>query len=150
MSNKTVLPAKPEKYGIKVFILANARNYYPCSMEVYTGKSPPGNSGNKPEDIVHRLCSNITPGHVVIGDNLFPSLSLSLKLCENKIFYLGMMRNIRREIPNELRDFKGISLYSSRFLFAHESMNMLVSYIAKKTKNVILLSNIHFIDEIPN
>ena len=25
------LPAKPEKYGIKVFILVDARNYYPCS-----------------------------------------------------------------------------------------------------------------------
>ena len=59
------------------------------------------------------------------------------------------MRKIRRDISNELRDFKGIALYSSRFLFAHESMNMLVSYIAKKTKNVILLSNIHFNDEIP-
>ena len=117
-------------------------------MEVYTGKAHPEipEINQKISFFVLQQCSNITPGHVVVGDNLFTSLSLSLELFENKIYYLGMVRKFRREIPNESRNFKGISLYSSTFLFANENMNMSVSYISKKTKNVILLSNIHFND----
>ena len=60
-----------------------------------------------------------------------------------------MLRNFRREIPTDMRDIKGQSLFSSRFLYNYESNNTLISYVAKKTKNVILLSNVHFDDAIP-
>ena len=63
------LPAKPDKYGIKVFILADSKTYYPFVIEAYTGKSKLNNS---PEDIVLRLCSYLRLGHIVVGDNYLP------------------------------------------------------------------------------
>ena len=48
---------------------------------------------------------------------------------------------MRVEIPCPLHSIKTRNIYSSRFLSAER--NMLVSYVAKKNKNVFLLSNVH-------
>ena len=48
------LPSKPDNYGFKMFILADAINSYPLNIEIYTGK---GLANNSPEDIVMRLAS---------------------------------------------------------------------------------------------
>jgi len=31
--------SKPGKYGIKLWVAADAKNFYACNMQVYTGKS---------------------------------------------------------------------------------------------------------------
>ena len=43
------IPTKPDRYGIKIFIIADSLNFYPINIEVYTGKTA---FSNKPEDIV--------------------------------------------------------------------------------------------------
>ena len=55
---KQYLPSKPDKYGIKIFILADARTYFPFGMEAYTGSK--STIANKPDDIVLRLCSTLS------------------------------------------------------------------------------------------
>ena len=52
------------------------------------------------------------------------------------------MRSHRREILNDLQNAKR-PVTSSLFSFDHENKIMLVSYLAKKNKNVIMLSSSH-------
>ena len=139
------LPNKPDKYGLKVWIIADSRTFYPMNAEVYTGKC--NFLSNSPEDITLRLVSAINPGHVIVGDNLFTSLSLSKRLLlDHNLFYLGTVRQRRRFLPKSIRMIKGIPIYSSTFYFSDN--HTLVSYIPKKGRSVILMSNIHHHEEI--
>lgn len=56
-SFRQYIPSKPNKYGIKIFALVDARNFYNVKMEIYAGKQPPGpfEKSNTPEDVVIRL-----------------------------------------------------------------------------------------------
>ena len=63
---------------------------------------------------------------------------------------MGMMRKNRKEIPDQMKDIKGVPILSCRYLYTHsEYTNTLLSFVAKKTKNIVLLSNIHFQEEVP-
>ena len=138
------IPSKPDKYGIKIFILADSTTYYPYNIEVNSGKI---SLSHKPEDIVLRLVAPCRSGHVVVGDNYFTSLRLCNALVDRfTIRYFGTLRAIRREVPSEMKETKNIPLYSSRFLYYKDSM--MVSYKAKKNKSVLLLSNYHHNDTI--
>ena len=147
-SFKQFIPSKPDRYGIKVYVLADSSNYFPINFEVYCGKQE---VSNKPDDLVARLSSILKPGHIICGDNYFTSLFLSRSLVINsEIYYLGTMRKCRREIPNSVKDIKGLPLYSSRLFYSEETKTSLLSYVTKKNKSVLLLSNIHSKLIIPN
>ena len=97
-----------------------------------------------------RLCTVLKSGHIVCGDNYFSSLSLSNSLLSKyNIHYLGTLRKNRREVPKYMNDNKGLPIFSSRFFLTQEKTNSILSYVTKKTQNVLLLSNIHFSKEIP-
>ncbi|KAI6648157.1 PiggyBac transposable element-derived protein 4 [Oopsacas minuta] len=138
-SFKQYIPSKPDRYGIKIWVIADSKNYYPLILEIYIGKT---NLSNKPEDIVLRLACVLNPGHIIVGDSYFTSLSLTNKLLkQHQIGYLGTIKKMRVEIPRSLHVTKTRELYSSIFLFTDK--HILLSYIAKKNKNVFLLTNVH-------
>ena len=146
-SFKQFIPSKPDRYGLKIYVLADSVNYYPINFEVYCGKQ---SVSNKPYDLVMRLCTVLKSGHIVCGDNYFSSLALSNSLLSQyNINYLGTLRKNRREVPKYMNDNKGLPIFSSRFFLTQEKTNSILSYVTKKTQNVLLLSNIHFSKEIP-
>ena len=75
------MPNKPDKYGLKLWVLADSKNFYPINLEVYTGKN---SLSNKPEELSLRIVRNISPNHVLVGDNYFTSLSLSKQLLDER------------------------------------------------------------------
>ena len=145
-SFKQYMPRKPDRYGLKVWVLADAKTFYPYNLEIYTGKT---SLKNTPEEIVLRLTSPLKSGHIVVGDNYFTSLKLSGKLLRDRnIGYLGTIRKRRREIPRNLYDTKTRSIYSSTFIYTDK--HVLVSYVPKRLRNVFLLSNVHKKITIPS
>ena len=102
-------------------------------MEVYIGKQQ---LSNKSEDVVTRLSSKLRSGHVICGDNYFTSLNLNNLLFQKGVFYFGKLRKIRREVPKTMINIKGLTEYSSKFLFNKD--NAMVSYIPRKNRNVLL------------
>jgi hypothetical protein len=36
---RVFIKSKPRKYGLKLWVAADAKNFYACSMQVYSGKS---------------------------------------------------------------------------------------------------------------
>ena len=61
------IPSKPEKYGVKIFALCDAKTFFTGSLEVYFGKQQTGphEVSNSPADIVERLISRLKE-HAVI------------------------------------------------------------------------------------
>lgn len=146
-SFRVYMKNKPAKYGIKVFLLCDARTYYTVNMEIYAGNQPDGpfEISNKVPDLVKRMIRPIsgTNRNVTI-DNWFTSIPLALDLLkDHKLTIVGTLRKDKREIPPEFKTTKDKRLCSSTFGFHEENMT-LVSYVPKQNKVVLGLSTMHY------
>lgn len=143
------IPSKPNKYGIKIFALADAKMYYTVNMEVYVGLQPEGpyKVSNSPQAIVERLCEPIyNSNRNLTVDNWFTSINLIESLLAKKITVVGTIRKNKRELPLEFSNPAERPIKSSMFGFGKNCT--LVSYIPKKKKNVLLVSSMHHDDSI--
>lgn len=73
-SFRIYIPSKPNKYGIKIFALCDAKMCYTSKLEVYTGQQPDGpyKISNSASDVVYRLCENLRKsGKHLTTDNWF-------------------------------------------------------------------------------
>ncbi|KAJ8914727.1 hypothetical protein NQ315_017437 [Exocentrus adspersus] len=144
------IPSKPAKYGVKIFALVDSKTFYTLNMEVYVGKQPEGPFAvsNSPKDVVARLCQPIKgTGRNVTVDYWFTSLELLENLKKNfNLTLLGTIRKNKKELPQEFANPSTRPPFSS--MFAFQKHVTLVSYIPKKGKNVLLVSGIHYDDEI--
>lgn len=142
------VPNKLGKYGIKIFSLIDASVFYTMNLEIYVGKQPEGPFQQEctSREVVKRLCQPIFgSGRNVTGTNWFTSYDVANDLFLEKITYVGTIKN-KKEIPSSFVTTQGREEYSSKFGF---QKNMtLVSYIPKKSKNIILLSTMHNDDSI--
>lgn len=143
------IPSKPAKYGLKIFALVDARNFYIKNLEIYPGKQPDGpySSSNKPFDIVDRIVQPISKtNRNVTFDNWFTSYELVQHLLsEHKLTSVGTLRKNKRQIPPEFtKSRKGV--FTSQFAFQKDIT--LVSHTPKKNKIVLLMSSLHHDDSI--
>lgn len=149
-SFRQYIPSKPNKYGIKIFALADSRSFYTLKMEIYAGKQPEGPFmiDNSPASVVNRLCEPIAnSGRNLTCDNWFTSVPLALDLLKNKrLTLVGTIRKNKREIPPIFVATKGRKKCSSMFAFGRDCL--LVSYVPKVNKNVLVLSTLHENDTI--
>jgi hypothetical protein len=49
------MPQKPEKFGIKFWLLCDAKNYYVCNGLPYVGKFEERTSAGLASDVIHQL-----------------------------------------------------------------------------------------------
>lgn len=149
-SFRQYIPSKPNKYGIKLFALCDAKMFYTSKLEVYVGKQPEGpyEMSNKPEDIVLRTCQHLSGSNRNITmDNWFTSVPLARKLLTDyKLTSIGTLRKNKRELPDEFSKPAKRPEHTSMFGFTEDCT--IVSYIPKKKKNVIMLSTMHHHDDI--
>ena len=135
------IPSKPNKYGIKIYALVDAKMYYLHHLDIYARKQPDGpySLSNKPEDVVRRLTAPISgSGRNITADNWFTDIDLLQELKEKKLSYVGTLKRNKRQLPPELVVSKGRKELSS--LFGFQKDIMLVSYVPKPKKTVILVS----------
>lgn len=138
------IPSKPNKYGIKIYALVDAKMYYSHGLEIYAGKQPDGpyNISNKPTDVVRRLTACISgSGRNITADNWFTDIDLVQELKEKKLSYVGTLKRNKRQLPTEFSISKGREVLSSVFGFQKDTT--LVSYVPKRNKTVILVSTFH-------
>lgn len=144
-SFRQYIPSKPNKYGIKIYALTDAKMFYTSNLEVYVGQQHEGpyKVDNGSQALVKRLCSVIDKsGRNITCDNFFTSIPLVDSLMQNhKLSVIGTIRKNKKELPTEFTNVKGRREKSS--LFAHRNNCTLVSYVPKKNKNVLLISSMH-------
>ncbi|XP_065658110.1 piggyBac transposable element-derived protein 4-like [Hydra vulgaris] len=131
------MPNKPDKFGIKFWILADLKTKYCLSIKPYLGKDE-----SRVENLgTHVVMSLMEPylghGYNVTTDNFFTSVDLATKLLQKKTSIVGTVKHSRKEIPA----FDPLPLYDSSF-YINGPLNLIV-YQAKKKKTVILLSTLH-------
>ncbi|XP_036322141.1 piggyBac transposable element-derived protein 4-like [Rhagoletis pomonella] len=140
-SFRQYMPSKPERYGIKFWMLACSKSCYVWNMQPYLGKMP----GNQPERIQgQRVVLDLVTGlkgHNVTIDNFFSSFELGQKLLEKNLTMVGTMRKNKRSIPAKLSECKKVPVYTSNFAFTQNTT--LVSYIGRKDKCPVVQSTMH-------
>lgn len=144
------MPNKPNKYGIKIFALADSKTFYAMNLEVYVGKQPDGPYAvdNSASAVVQRMCKSIKgSGRNVTCDNWFSGIDLVKCLLQDYgLTFLGTIRKNKRELPIEFSCPSKRPVASSMFAF-HKDIT-LVSYIPKQSKNVLLVSSTHHDDNV--
>jgi len=135
-------PAKPAKYGIKIFWICDAVNGYALNGKIYTGKEDGKVSRDLASKVTKELASGFyDSGRVLTMDNYFTSLPLVEYLAENKLAVVGTVRSNKPDLPSDFREIGKRNLHSSLFLFRPKVM--LASYVGKKKKLVNFLSSLH-------
>lgn len=144
-SFRQYIPNKPAKYGIKIYAMVDAKNFYTVNLEIYPGKQPEGPflQSNKAFDVVDRLVHPISKSHRNITmDNWFTSIPLVTHLQQNhKLTSTGTLRKNKKEIPPNFITTRRKEVYSTQFAFQKDMT--LISYMPKRSKVVLVLSSLH-------
>lgn len=146
---KMYIPSKPEKYGIKIMALTDARTHYLYNAYIYAGKDTDGvgltneeRKFGKPTQSVIRLAKPLyNSNRNITADNWFSSIELADHLLKNKLTYVGTLKKNKREIPAEFLPKRSRKVGETLYGFTRNTT--LVSYTPKKNRSVILLSTMH-------
>ena len=138
---------KPDKYGLKIWILSDSSTAYVQNAQIYLGKT-----GNLPEvglaqRVVHDLSRPLEgSGRNITCDNFFTSIPLAQSLLQKKLTILGTIRSNKRQLPPEFCKDKSREQHST--LFGFSDRMSLCSYVPKKGAVVNLLSTMPPDDQI--
>ena len=109
LSFRQYLPAKPTKYGIKVWEVCDSRNGYCFDFDVYLGR-PTGPGGNETREVelgkktVLKLTEKLrNKNYHVYFDNYFTGVPLLEELLQRGTYGCGTMRINRKGLPQDLR-----------------------------------------------
>nr|CAH7725072.1 unnamed protein product [Callosobruchus chinensis] len=146
---KMFLPNKPDKYGLKLMCLTDARNGYLFNSYIYCGKDSDGRGLSedekklsKPSQSVIRLARPIfQTNRNITTDNWFSSTEIARTLKENGLTFVGTMKKNKREIPANFLPNKKRGIGDSIYGFTEDLT--LISYAGKKGKATILISSMH-------
>ena len=96
------LPKKPHKWGIKAWVLADAKSGYTWNLDIYTGRSDERDS-NLPlsSHVVLSLAADLLgKGYNFFFDNFYTSPDLCKRLYQNNSGSCGTVRLNRKGIPD--------------------------------------------------
>ena len=135
---KQYLKDKPIKWGIKVFVLADAHNGYIKNLQVYTGK---GIESRRANDI--GLCTKVVldlmeefdgSGLHLYTDNYYTSPTLYQHLYKHGINACGTCSSSRRGFPKDIV-LKPTELNRGKFQFRSNGPLLATSWVDKRTIN---------------
>lgn len=139
---KMYIPSKPDKYGLKIISLCDARTFYFISGIPYVGKENVKKRGDLsfPTQYVLRLTEPYkNSNRNVTTDNWFTSYELSEELSNNNLTLVGTLRKNKKETPPSM--LLPTAVGQSKFLY--QDNKMMVSYTPKRNKKVLLMSSMH-------
>lgn len=135
------MPNKPDKFGIKFWLLAELDSKYVLNGFSYLGKEE-----ERPNDelqgsfVVKKLVEPYyNRGHNVTTDQFFTSYDLALDLLAKKTTLVGTVNKNRKYTPKITGKQE---LHSSKF-FENEKGVLVTIYQCKPSKQVTLLSTLH-------
>ncbi|KAL7292612.1 hypothetical protein TKK_0013742 [Trichogramma kaykai] len=132
---------KPDKYGLKIISLNDAKTAYMINAVPYLGKSTEITERDEaiPEYYFRLVCEPIyNSNRAVTCDNWYNSIPLLLRMFKEpyNIQITGTVRKSKREIPAE---FLVVPKERPATKFAHTNELTLLSFAPKKSNKVILI-----------
>lgn len=129
------MPNKPDKFGIKTWMLVDVETKYILNGFPYLGKE-----SDRPTDklqgefIVEKLIEPYkNKGYCVTADNFFSSYTLVENLLKKKTTFIGTVRKNKKELPTCVKELNKI--YASE-LYEDGKGCTLTIYQGRKDKNV--------------
>ena len=144
---RVYMPQKPGKYGILFRVRTDAKYRYVSRMLPYTGKTANADGSatqrQSPTSIVMDLCRHILgSGRNMTFDRYYTNIDMVEDLVKkHNITVVGTINSNRVHVPEELKSVVGREVLSTKF--AWSGALMLLSYVPKPKKNVLLLSTQH-------
>ena len=77
-------------------------------------------------------------------DRYFTTHGLVWNLLQQDLPLIGTIMLNRREVPSHFKAAKGREIKSTKALYDHSSKILLLSYVLKRNKNVLMMSSSHF------
>ena len=136
---RVYMKSKPDSCGIKIWANCENPSGYVWNSQVYTDQISFAPEKKQGQRVVLDLVKGLGQGCGVTCDNFFTSLELAKELAKQNKTLLGTIRQIRKEGPKIMLPSKSCEVNSSLFLFLRDEM--MVSYVPRKNKSVILLSS---------
>lgn len=98
---------KPTRWGMKLWVVADATNGYTYDFEVYVGKGVQVSKNGLAYDVVMRLCKYLEgQGYHVYFDNFYTGVQLVKDLLKKKIACCGTLQTCRKGVPPDFKDTK--------------------------------------------
>lgn len=131
------MPAKPTKWGLKAWGLADAETGYMYNWKLYLGKD-----GGRPADVplgTHVVQTLAEPlfdkGHVIYMDNFFSSPALYKLLADNQTGACGTLRANRIGVPDQIK--RAQPRAGQPPVTARDGQILFISWYDKKVVNLI-------------
>ena len=142
---RTYMPSKPRKFGVKFFWLCEATTGFALHGIIYSGrKENNAPYRNLTNDIVMNLCSlYYGTGRNIYVDRYFTTHELVSNSLSQKLTLVGNIMSNRREILSQFKLAKGREVESTKALYDHSNGILLISYIPKENRNVLMMSFSH-------
>lgn len=146
---KMYIPSKPNKYGLKVQCLTDAKSGYLYNAYVYCGKGSDSFTLSEnekklaiPTQSVIRLVKPLEKSNRnITGDSWFSSNELVEELRKRGLTYVGTLRKNKKEIPIQFLPSKVRPVGDVHYGFTKDKT--IISYVPKPNKSVILISSLH-------
>ncbi|MEW8548513.1 MAG: transposase, partial [Candidatus Thiodiazotropha sp.] len=145
LSFRQYLPAKPVKWGVKMWSLCESTTGYLHRFQIYTGKE-----GMQEKGLSHRVVMDLI-GHLeqqnipLFMDNFYTGTKLLTELIVHGIYACGTVRANRKSLPTALLP-KNARLQKHEYKVAQK--DDLTFCIWMDTKSVLVLSNFHSPDSV--
>ena len=100
---KQYMPAKPEKWGLKIYLLSDSNSDYILSAILYTGKSE--KITNYTIKLVIKILNEyMWKGHKVFIDSFYCCPTIVRFLYFREIYVTGISRSNRKGMPAQIKD----------------------------------------------
>ena len=135
------MPAKPVKYGLKAFLLCEAKTGYVLKWRLYTG-DPMDSDQNYglTYKVLRDLCKDFQgKGNILFTDRYYTSLQAYSDLKKLGIGACGTIQLDRSKLPKEF--VKQIKSLKSEEIFYFKSVNNLLLSCWKDSNSVVVLSS---------
>ena len=112
---------------------------------IYSGReSDSAPHRNLANDIVMKLCSvYFDTGRDIYVDRYFTFHGLVCNLLEKNLTLVGTIMANRREVPSQFKTGRGREVKSTKTLYDHAIKILLLSYVPKRNKNVLMMLSSH-------
>ena len=147
------MPNKPEKWGIKVWCVADSISKFVYNFEIYCRKDPNlpegqarvrTGEGNMARNVVLGLMVGLEgKGHVLVCDNYFSSIGLFMELYRRDIYGTGTMRSNRVGLPSELSNLRMWNRVEQGTLEWRMHNSNKIACVMWKDKRPVLLISTH-------
>lgn len=138
------MPLKPDKRGLKMWMMCTAHLGYTLNFDLYSGKNSKMNKSSKGlgYDVVHHLTNSLkSKGHVIYFDRFFTSVDLMIDLQKRGLSACGTVNTNRKKMPKEMKNVKLIEDHESKTFQCMNFPNLLYTTWLDKKQIYMLSTN---------